>query len=178
MASNNEAPYKEFGERLANLRKEKGMTRAELGEQCGVAPSTMLNYERGLRIPFADTAIRMAHVFNMTADELLNMVNPAAEMAKAEALENMRTVNGSRGMKHMQEIFQTATTEFAGGVIDDDEFSDYVFEMNKMALIMQQMLREKHSNKRYQATVDAKAAETEEMVRRIDDIIISHQTDG
>lgn len=177
MASNNEAPYKEFGERLAKLRREKGLTRAELGELCGVAPSTMLNYERGLRVPFADTAIKMAHVFDMTADDLLNMTNPAIEMAKAEALENMRLVNGSRGLKQMQRLFDGALADFAGGVIDDDLFSDYAYEMNKMALIMQQKLREKYSNRRYQATVDAKAAETEEMVKHINETIIRHQID-
>ena len=138
----------------------------------------MLNYERGLRIPYADTAVKLARVFNLSVEELLDIPNVAAEMAKAEALDNMRTVNGLRGLKHMQSIFDTTLADFAGGKIDDDQFADYAYEMNKMALIMQQKLREKYTNKRYQATVDAKAAETEEMVQQINATILSHQTDG
>ena len=40
MAANKEAPYAEFGKKLMGLRKKAGMTRAELGEICDVAPQS------------------------------------------------------------------------------------------------------------------------------------------
>ena len=66
MSEGKNSPYAEFGERLISLRKQNKMSRQQLGDLCGVAPSTIVNYERGTRIPYADTAVKMAQVFGMT----------------------------------------------------------------------------------------------------------------
>ena len=39
-----DAPYKEFAERLTKLRTEAGLTRAQLGEKIGVAGRSIINY--------------------------------------------------------------------------------------------------------------------------------------
>ena len=79
-----DAPYKEFAERLAKLRQDAGLTRAELGEKIGVAGRSIINYENGERIPYGDVCARMAGVFGITTDELLGVENPELEMARAE----------------------------------------------------------------------------------------------
>ena len=46
-------------------------------------------------------------------------------------------------------------------------------EMQKMALLAQQKLTERFTNRRYQKTVDEKAQKTESAVRAIDEAIVS-----
>lgn len=76
MALGNQSPYTEFGKRLMGLRKKSGMTRQQLGEMCGIAPSTIVNYEKGSRIPYADTAVKMAQTFGITVEGLLGVEAP------------------------------------------------------------------------------------------------------
>ena len=176
MAASNDVPYKEFGERLMALRKSAGMTRQQLGEACGVVPSTIINYERGTRIPYADTAVRMAQTFHMTVEELLGMENPELVMAKEEAVDKMRSVNGKRGADRLQQVYQEAAS-LAGGDLTEEQLLEFSMEMSKMAILAQQRLREIHTSKKYQATVAAKAQETAEAVRDLDDAITAIQAE-
>ena len=173
MANNKEVPYLEFGERLMKLRKKANMTRQQLGEICGVAPSTIVNYERGTRIPYADTAVKMAQHFNLTVPELLGMENPELAMAQAQGLENMRRINGKKGEDRFSAALSEAGAHLAGGEISEEKLIEYTMELNKLALQAQQRLREIHTNKRYKDTVEAKAAETKEQVAAINEAIES-----
>lgn len=175
MTDNREAPYAAFGERLMRLRKNADMTRAELGEICGVAPSTIVNYERGTRVPFADTAVKMADFFHITVHELLGVDNPEVVMARAEALDQMQSINGRKGADRLNAVLAEAG-HLAGGDLSEEQLIEYTMELNKMAMQAQQRLREIHTNKRYQATVDAKAAETEKNVAALDAAIRSLPT--
>ena len=170
MAANKEVPYAEFGERLMELRKKANMTRQELGEICGVAPSTIVNYERGTRIPYADTAVKMADHFHITVHELLGVENPELAMAQAEALDQMRSVNGKKGADRLTAVL-TEAEHLAGGDLSEDQLIEYTMELNKMAMQAQQRLREIHTNKRYQGTVEAKADETKASVKALDEAI-------
>ena len=170
MAANKEVPYAEFGQRLMELRKKADMTRAELGEICGVAPSTIVNYERGTRIPYADTAVKMADHFHITVHELLGVENPELAMAQAEALDQMRNVNGKKGADRLTAVLAEAG-HLAGGDLSEEQLIEYTMELNKMAMQAQQRLREIHTNKRYQGTVEAKAEETKASVKALDEAI-------
>ena len=170
MAANKEVPYAEFGERLMELRKKANMTRAELGEICGVAPSTIVNYERGTRIPYADTALKMADYFHITVHELLGVENPELAMARAEALDQMRGVNGKKGADRLKAVLAEAG-HLAGGDLTEDQLVEYSMELTKLTMEAQQRLREIYSNKRYQGTVEAKAEETKASVKAMDEAI-------
>jgi len=177
MAANKEVPYAEFGERLMELRKKANMTRQELGEICGVAPSTIVNYERGTRIPYADTAVKMAQHFGLSVPELLGMENPDLAMAQAEALDQMRGVNGKKGADRLRAVLAEAG-HLAGGDLTEDQLVEYSMELTKLAMEAQQRLREIYSNKRYQETVEAKAEETKESVRAINAAISELPSEG
>ena len=167
-----DAPYKEFAERLSKLRQDAGLTRAELGEKIGVAGRSIINYENGERIPYGDVCAKMAGVFGITTDELLGVENPELEMARAEALDSMRSINGKKGADRLQAVYQEAAN-LAGGDLTDDQLMEFSMEMQKMALLAQQKLTERFTNRRYQKTVDEKAQKTEEAVRAIDEAIVS-----
>lgn len=164
MAENKAAPYAEFGERLTKLRTDAGISRAELGKICGVAQSTIFNYEKGLRIPYADTAVKMADYFHISIHELLGVENPELAMAQAEGLDKMRAINGRKGEQRLQDVYKQAEN-LAGGDLTEDQLLEFSLQMNKMAMIAQQRLREMHTNKRYQDTVREKGEETNAAVK-------------
>ena len=170
MAANKEAHYAEFGKKIMGLRKKAGMTRAELGEICDVAPSTIVNYERGTRIPYADTALKMADYFHISVHDLLGVEDPELAMAQAEALDQMRSINGKKGADRLNAVLQEAE-HLAGGELSEEQLIEYTMELNKMAMQAQQRLREIHTNRRYQSTVEAKAEETRENVARLNESI-------
>jgi len=170
MAANKEVPYAEFGNKLMELRKKAGMTRAELGEICGVAPSTIVNYERGTRIPYADTAVKMADHFHITMHELLGVENPELAMAQEEAMDQMRSINGKKGADRLKRVYSEAAS-LAGGDLSDDQLLEFSMEMQKMALLAQQRLTERYTNKKFRETVDRKAEQTAAAVKAIDSAI-------
>ena len=167
----NETPYAEFGTRLTELRKNTGISRQELGDICGVAQSTIVNYEKGIRIPYADTAVKMADYFHISIHELLGVDNPDLAMAQAESLDMARSLSGKKGADRMQAVFEDVA-HLAGGDLTDDQLLEFSLEMTKMAQLAQQRLTERYTNKRYQDTVERKAQQTEENVRALDEQIM------
>lgn len=60
-----------FPKRLAELRKEKGLTQAEFAKLINVSQPTVANYEKGKKIPFKNTQIQIARVLRISVDELM-----------------------------------------------------------------------------------------------------------
>lgn len=60
-----------IGDRIKLLREERKLSQAELADIVGLAQSSIGNYERGIRSPDADTIVRLANFFNVSADYLL-----------------------------------------------------------------------------------------------------------
>ncbi len=59
------------GNRLREVRKQKGLTQTELGELIGVGKSAICCYEKETRNPTLEAIIEMIHVFGVSADYLL-----------------------------------------------------------------------------------------------------------
>ena len=57
---------------LAALRKQKGLTQAELAAAIGVSTSAVGNWEAGLRRPRYESLLRLARVLGVTIDDLLS----------------------------------------------------------------------------------------------------------
>ncbi len=132
MTTDKSIPYAEFGERLIELRKRNGMTRQHLGDICGVAPSTIVNYEKGIRIPYADTALKMAQTFGMTVEELLGVENPDAEMEKARAIDEMGRLFGKRSADSAQAYLDGTNALLAGGTLSAEDQLDFISVMRKV----------------------------------------------
>lgn len=60
-----------FGRRLKELRLDKKINQAELGEIIGISPSTVGMYEREQRFPDKDTLGKIADYFEVSVDYLL-----------------------------------------------------------------------------------------------------------
>ncbi len=59
------------GNFIAELRKEKGLTQAELAERVGVTGGAVSKWERGLCYPDIETVGRLAEVFGLSVGEML-----------------------------------------------------------------------------------------------------------
>ena len=64
-----------FGERLKELRLEKGLTQTELAKSTGFTQPAIARWEKALQIPNIETAIVFAKFFGVTTDYLLGLEN-------------------------------------------------------------------------------------------------------
>ena len=62
-----------LGEKLKVLRTAKKMSQKELAERIGIAKSVISFYESGDRFPSYDVLIKLARIFNVTTDYLLDV---------------------------------------------------------------------------------------------------------
>ena len=71
MQSNDDDFCKALGQRIAHLRKDRGLTQVQLAAQLGVIQQTLSHYESGrLRVPLVQLP-RLAEIFELSLDELL-----------------------------------------------------------------------------------------------------------
>ena len=63
----------EFGKKLKSLRTGKNLTQQQLADRLGVAKSIISYYESGDRYPSYDVLIKIAHIFHVTTDYLLDI---------------------------------------------------------------------------------------------------------
>lgn len=61
----------EFGEFLAELRKERGCLQKEVAAYLNMTVATISNYEKGVHSPDLNTLIKLADFFNVSTDYLL-----------------------------------------------------------------------------------------------------------
>lgn len=63
----------ELGNRLAELRKQHGLSQEELADQLGVSRQAISKWERGEASPDTDNLIELARIYNISLDELLGL---------------------------------------------------------------------------------------------------------
>lgn len=65
-----------IGERLARLRRERGITQMELAEKLGVAQPVVSDYERGEIRLHGQAIVELTRILHVSADELLGLSEP------------------------------------------------------------------------------------------------------
>lgn len=139
-------PYADFGRRIKKLRQLAGLSRADFAKECGVATSSMQNYENGLRMPQADVLQAMAVVLRMTMDSLMDPEEIEADRLEAEgceivgeALSRRQKARLSRNMRETRDIL------YAGGLSPVDTQA-YVLSMQRMLLDVMEHTSQKYSS--------------------------------
>ena len=64
---------------IAELRREKGMTQAELAAKMGVTDKAVSKWERDLSFPDVNTIPKLAGLFHVTVDELMKVKTDTKE---------------------------------------------------------------------------------------------------
>lgn len=169
-----DAPYKEFAERLTKLRTEAGLTRAQLGEKVGVAGRSIINYENGERIPYGDTCVKMAEAFGITTDELLGVENPEVEMAKAKAVDDMGRIFGGSAASSAQTYLDGTNALLAGGTLSAEDQLDFISVMRKVLVDAEIRAKEKFTPNKFrtpewQDRTSALREEADSVIRDADD---------
>jgi transcriptional regulator with XRE-family HTH domain len=62
-----------IGERLSQLRKDKGLFQKDLARILGISRKSVSQYERELRSPPDDLKIKIANYFNVSLDYLMGL---------------------------------------------------------------------------------------------------------
>ena len=130
----------ELKDRIAGIRKFKGLTQAELAEKIGMTTRAVQNYESGNRIPKAAILEKIAEALGVTTDEL------ASEDDKfiIEATEQY----GSRGKADAMRVIEQASALFAGGDITEED-KTYVMEALQEAYWRAKIKNKRHIPKKY-----------------------------
>lgn len=75
-----------FGRMVAALRKERGMTQLELAEKMGVTDKAVSKWERDLSFPDVSSIPKLAEIFGMSVDELMQVKANATENSSSDKI--------------------------------------------------------------------------------------------
>ena len=97
-----------MGSFLAELRKEQGMTQAELGEKLGVTNKTVSRWETGSYMPPVEMLEELSNMYGLTINELLSGRKLSADEFREMAETNIKeTLKASTfDLKEKQEYFK------------------------------------------------------------------------
>ena len=73
-----------IGEKISQLRRERGMTQEMLAEQLMVSAQAISKWERGVANPDLEQIPRIAKLFDISTDELLGLTPPRAAESELE----------------------------------------------------------------------------------------------
>ena len=72
-----------FGQRLARFRRAAGLTQQQVADETGISRRMIAHYETQAAAPPALVLPKLARVFQVTVDELLDVTKPPAEPDEA-----------------------------------------------------------------------------------------------
>ncbi len=107
------------GDRIIQLRKERGLTQYDLADLLDISQNQISRYERNAINPGIDTLVKLAECFDTTTDYLLgrsNIPHPGAEPdplpdltpTEIEVLELLRTY-AAEDQKRLLSILETVS---------------------------------------------------------------------
>ena len=79
-----EMKKKTLGMMISSLRKEHGMTQLELAEKMGVTDKAVSKWERDLSCPDVNSIPKLAEVFGISVDELMQIKEDAQSESKKD----------------------------------------------------------------------------------------------
>ena len=99
-----------FGERIKNLRKQKGLTQRQMAAHFGITERNYQRYEVS-DSPSNDTLIKMADFFDVSTDYLLGRLKPDNEPNK-KADNSVNELSGN-GQQRLQILFDEPLQSYA-----------------------------------------------------------------
>ena len=87
-----------LGAKIAELRKNKGMTQRDLAEKMHVTDKAVSKWERNVSRPDIDSIPLLAETLGISIDELVQCTNSAPIRARSGIVRTVRTVLKSVGL--------------------------------------------------------------------------------
>ena len=109
-------------QKIAELRKERGLSQKEFGKLIGAAQNTVCNWENGKREPDTQTLNKIAKFFGVSVDYLLS--NTPAPVLDRDGLSERDRKDIAKDMESIREKLINKTdgpASFDGKNIDDDD---------------------------------------------------------
>ena len=129
-----------FGEKLKELRSQKGITQEELAAKIGVTKRTIVGYEAGNYYPRKrEVYNRLAEVFGVDQNYLLT------EDEEFDAQVSMKY--GKRGEDQARGILEQTRELFAGGSLTPEDEIAFIHEIQQIFLDSKERAREKFTPK-------------------------------
>ena len=120
-----EVPMYDLGEKIKQLRTERGITQTQLARKLNLSKSSISKYESGQKFPTLETLINMAAFFHTSLDELAGLEKGATisineltqrQMAIIDALliefHNKKKLKTVVLTPHQKDIFDNMLIEF------------------------------------------------------------------
>ena len=112
-----------FAEKIKTARSELGMTQSELGEAAGVSLRTILDYEKGKKLPRQSTLLRLAKALKVSSRFLSDDAcgDPLADIEKDGYISAARDLYGPKGARDLEQLLEANAAVFAGGELSQDQ---------------------------------------------------------
>ena len=78
-----------IGNKLLSIRKQSGLTQAEVAESAGLSDRTYADIERGTVNMRTETLLRICNSLNITPDEILTEDTPIIELKQNELIKQL-----------------------------------------------------------------------------------------
>ena len=88
----NEMKKESMGMMIAQKRKELGMTQLELAEKMGVTDKAVSKWERELSYPDVNSLPKLAEIFGMSVDELLQIKSEAMQAEEKKPISDILSI--------------------------------------------------------------------------------------
>ena len=122
-----------FGDKIKLYRENKKMTQNEVADILGVSSATISKYESGALEPNIESLKRLAELFEISIDELLNDEEKKFDISKINVLDILREQKEMKLKGNLyhntQIIFAYNTNHIEGNQLTEDQTS-YIFETN------------------------------------------------
>lgn len=123
-----------FGEKVNKLRKQAGLTQAELAKLLGVHPRTIIGYERNGRYPKdRDTYKKMSEIFHVP-------VHCFYEEASFE--DHAAAAYGESGREEANQLAMELSEIFATGELSAEDMDNIMYVMHRAYFQYREQKRE------------------------------------
>lgn len=102
-----------FGEKMKQLRNEKGLTQQQLAEELNITKRTIINYEGGKSYPTTDALPRIAAFFGVGVNNLMD--------EQEEFIAEAGKQGGYRGKRGAKQLIAEVSGLFAGGDLSEPD---------------------------------------------------------
>ena len=124
-----------LGEKIKSYRESKNMTQNEIADILGVKSATVSKYESGTLEPNIESLKKLAEMFEVSVDELLNDEQDRFDISKINVLNILREQKKMKLKGNLyhntQIIFAYNTNHIEGSKLTEDQ-TRYIYETNTL----------------------------------------------